>query len=98
MLELSAVSVVVAVVGFVVAVGAAAVWLRSEIGKQRNSELSHLVDARGERIGDLEGKVKRQDERIADLEGKYNHLLEMFESDMAMKIAAVVVQHIEEKV
>lgn len=43
---------------FLVMVGAAAVWLRSEITKQRSNEAMLLAETRGHRIDDLEEKLK----------------------------------------
>lgn len=91
------VPVFIMLAGFAVTVGGAAVWLRAQIGKQRNEELGNLVETRGEKIKDLESEVRALSRRVDEWEGKYKNLVELFESDIAERIAGRIEDHINER-
>lgn len=53
-----------------VAIIAAAIWLRSTLAAKRSMELESLVEIRGKRITDLETHVLQLETRITQLEGQ----------------------------
>jgi len=71
-------SVLIQIAGFGVIVGAAAVWLKSSLVKQRHEDLELLAETRGERIKD-------QDKRIADLEKSVSELRGQMQAIQALK-------------
>ena len=58
-------------------IAAGALWLRSQLVKQRHEELSELAETRGHRIGDLEAKVEAQGTRITYLEGQIDAITKL---------------------
>lgn len=82
-------------VGFVVVVALAAIWLRSELVKQRHRELEELAETRGNRIEDLKAQVDRQGGQITALKAKVDTLEELFTTDIAERVAAKVMGHLE---
>lgn len=84
-------------VGFLVVMVLAAVWLRSELVKQRHKELEELVETRGNRISDLKAQIDRQGREIKALQSKVETLEELFTTDIAERVAAKVEAHLEQQ-
>lgn len=58
------------IVTFVVAIAAAAIWLRAAVVKQNHEELEQLADTRGEIIEDLLRKVAALEYENAELKAR----------------------------
>lgn len=82
-------------IGFVVVVALAAIWVRSALVKQHHRELEELVETRGNRISDLKAQIDRQGAEIKQLQAKVTALDDLFTSDIAERVAAKVLGHIE---
>jgi len=65
---------ILTVVGVVIVVISSAVWLRSNLVKQRHSELEQLSDTRGERIKDLAARLDDYDVKFLKMEGRLEYL------------------------
>ena len=85
---------IIQLIGFFVAVAAAAVWLRSALVKQRHEELEQLAETRGERIADLQAQVVRQGKEIKDLQAQVKHIQALMESNIADRIAEKVIEQL----
>lgn len=68
--------------GIAGAVALGAIWLRSQLVRQRHIELEELAETRGHRIEDLEKRVEAQDKRIAFLEGQIESLMQLKTKDI----------------
>lgn len=79
---------IVEAIGFIVVVGASAVWLKSTLVKQRASELAELAETRGDRIADLESEVHLLELRISKLEGAYQALQTIKATEIADEVVA----------
>lgn len=80
----------IAIISFVT-VGVLGFWyLRSSIVKARQGELAGLVEARGERIGDLEAQVGRLETRLAQLEGQFQALQALKAEEIALEVSRLL--------
>lgn len=79
----------------VVAVAAAAVWLKSSLVKQRHAELEELAKTRGHRIADLKAQIDRQGAQIRTLQSKVEAVEDMLTTAIAERVAVKVIAHLE---
>ena len=86
---------IIQLVGFVVSVAAAAVWLKSALVKQRHEELESLAETRGRRIEDLKAQVDRQGAEIDQLRSKIKAVEDLLTSAIADRVANKVISHLE---
>lgn len=71
-----------------------AVWLRSQLTKQRSVELEKLAETRGERNRDLEQEIQGLRQEIAELRGELQFMKEMKHNQIAEATAAKVVEEL----
>jgi phage shock protein A len=76
----------------VAAIAGAAVWLRSQLAKQRTQELVGLVDTRGKTISDLRKEVSEVQAEMAEMRGEMKFLRELKTTEIAEATAAKVVE------
>lgn len=76
------------IAAFVVTVGAAAIWLKSALVKQRHQELEELADTRGKRIEDLETKLGELRSEMEGLKGQMALLREFKAEEIAEAVAS----------
>jgi hypothetical protein len=62
---------------FICVVILGAVWLRSQLAKQRVVELAELAETRGDRIQDLEAKVKQLTTEMHEMRGQMKLLVDL---------------------
>lgn len=85
------VGILVEVVAFAVTIGAAAVWLRSSIAKQRTSELAGLAETRGFVIDDLRSELHALRGEVAELKGALQALENMKVQEMADRAVEAII-------
>ncbi len=73
---------------------AGAIWLRSSIVKQSHKELEQLVETRGNRIDDLEGKVGELQTEVAMLRGELVAILELKHTEIADAVHKKLLPHL----
>ena len=91
---LNAVWVSILILGGVITIIVAAVWLRSELVKQRQRELEGLVDTRGERITDLEKEIDALKVQMHEVRGEVNFLMNLKTGEIAAATAEAVLGEI----
>lgn len=79
---------------FFVMVALSAVWLRSSLVKQRQSELAELANTRGDRIEDLEKELRAMEIRLSTLEGAYAGLQAMKATEIADEVMTRLAPHL----
>lgn len=79
---------VIQLIGFAVAVAAAAVWLRSSLTKQRHEELENLAVTRGHRVADLELRVQELHDQVAELRGQVRAIQDLKAEEIADAVVA----------
>lgn len=80
---MNTVNALITVGATLVAIVAAAVWLRSSLVRQNQDELARLAQTRGERIEDLEKEVQELREHVLRLEGQVQALMSFKTEDVA---------------
>jgi 50S ribosomal subunit-associated GTPase HflX len=76
------------IVGFAIAVAAAAVWLKSSLVKQRHEELENLAETRGHRVADLEHRVQELHDQVAELRGEVRAIQDLKAEEIADAVVA----------
>lgn len=79
------------IVLIVAAIAGAAVWLRSQLQKQRTAELEKLAETRGERNKDLEAEIEELRQEMAELRGEMKFLRDLKTEEIAAATAQAVV-------
>lgn len=83
--------ILIEVVAFAVTIGAAAVWLRSSIAKQRTTELASLAETRGYVIDDLRTELQQLRSEVAELKGALQSLEALKVQEMADRAVEAII-------
>jgi TolA-binding protein len=82
------ISVLIQIAGFAVIVGAAAVWLKSSLAKQRHEDLELLAETRGERIKDQDKRIADLEQSVSELRGQMQALQGLKSLEIAQEVVA----------